>query len=65
MSKKCSTCDGLGVVATRWPSGYPHVTPCPECRPDVPCDCGLADCPSVEAIKAWKAGRGLKPVEPS
>jgi len=58
----CSTCGNpptaparQRIVATRWPSGYPHATPCPECRPGERCDCGLTPgtCPSAEAIKKW------------
>jgi len=50
----CETCDGAGIVASSWPSGYPHATPCPECRPG-PCDCGIGrPCPSAEAVEHWK-----------
>jgi len=53
---KCPTCAGLRIVATAWPSGYPHATPCPECRPNDPCECvGTTNCPSAEAVAAWKA----------
>lgn len=54
----CGTCNGLGTVATRWPSGYPHSTPCPECKPGAPCGCGVEErCPSKAAIEQWKRGR--------
>jgi len=53
---RCKTCGGGRIVATAWPSGYPHATPCPECRPNDPCECvGTTNCPSAEAVAAWKA----------
>ena len=62
---KCGTCGDLRVVATSWPSGYPHATPCPECRPGELCGCGLpeGECPSRDAIIAWGAARTLGPVK--
>jgi hypothetical protein len=57
----CKTCKGLKIVSTKWPSGYPHATPCPECQPGVPCGCGLprGDCPSAEAIASWRKERDV------
>lgn len=59
--KPCTTCGGIKIVSSRWPSGYPHATPCPQCKPDVPCGCGLANCPSIEAIEHWKRTREVSP----
>lgn len=55
MKSVCGTCKGLKIVATQWPSGYPHATPCPNCCPGQPCSCGLppGDCPSRDATEMW------------
>lgn len=55
----CATCGGEGIVSVAWPSGYPHACPCPECRPDKPCGCGAVNCPSPDAIRAWRKTRML------
>lgn len=63
--KACATCGGLKVVSSHWPSGYPHATPCPECRPGAPCGCGASNCPSVAAIEHWKRERAVQPTAPA
>ena len=61
---KCPTCSGHGIVATRWPSGYPHATPCPICRPNDPCECKAKNCPSADAVAAWKAAQATDTTAP-
>lgn len=55
---KCSTCGGQRIVSVSWPSGYPHVAPCPECRPGAPCECGgVPGCPTPDALRVWAASK--------
>lgn len=50
----CQTCDDNQIVNTPWPSGYPHVFPCPTCKPNTPCECKSPDCPGPVRVEEWK-----------
>lgn len=52
----CQTCANQRIVNTPQPSGYPHAFPCPDCRPDSPCSCGLGvgKCPGPARVVEWK-----------
>lgn len=49
--ERCETCNGVHSVAVNRTDGSKHAIPCPACRADEPCSCGLSDCPQAQAIK--------------